>query len=304
MSAVIPLKTPESAAIRYVGTIEMTASQWHATENNPRQRDTESHGRRADHLRRPHPAHSKVNAARLPDGHLLKLDGHTRDWLWAAGKLAPPPILFVDIWECPSRDAACELYVTFDSSDAVETVTDKLFGGVRESGLEFQSEVLKSFRYVAALRIGYELLFGQTAARSTQVYTLLEFWTPQLMVIDECGGTRKLFHTGILAAALLCAYRYGTDAVPFWTAYAKRQGNKVGDEMDAVQALELRMLERRRVGVLNGRANSLKVITYSLSAFERFKRGDLYLASGSGVKAMQQAALAQWTDAAKRANGA
>lgn len=62
-------------------TLRMPLGIWFAMPDNPRQRDTENRARAASrkHLQSPHPTHRNVSAAQLPDGRLVKLDGHTRN---------------------------------------------------------------------------------------------------------------------------------------------------------------------------------------------------------------------------------
>lgn len=63
---------------------KMSLHQWLQVPDNPRQRDTIRHATKAakDHLSEPSLTHLEVSAAELPNGELLKLDGHTRSYLW------------------------------------------------------------------------------------------------------------------------------------------------------------------------------------------------------------------------------
>jgi len=290
-----------ASAVSYFGVIEMTPQQWADIHDNPRQRDTEAHAKRAAHLRTPHPSHVKVNAARSPDGTFYKLDGHTRSYLWKTGQVPAPDKLFVDVWNCFSLQDVKDLYATFDSRAAVETSPDQMFGGIRESGLSFQSELLKSNRYAAALRYGYELLFGQNPARAISVYDLLKYWTPELKLLDECEPTRKRFHTGVAVAALITFRRYGREASDFWTTFARDGGSKIAGEKDAVQAFGERMLRRRAEGSISGRSSVQDIVAIALSAFDRHRRGETYSAESSGIKALQINSLRTWLIAAKNA---
>lgn len=288
------------APVSDAGVIKMAPKEWLAVPDNPRQRDTEAHARRARHLREPHPTHAMMNMAELPDGRRFKLDGHTRIYLWATGELLLPNSLSVQVWRCASLEHVKQLYSTFNSSKAVETGGDKIVGGLRELGLVFESDLLKKRRYLAALTLDYELMFGQTAARTREPYDYLAYWAPELTLLDSCNGTFKRFHAGTVAAALVTLRRYGPEAVPFWAAYAAGAGQKIGGEMDAVQALDERITLFIKEGRINGRANTVKMIAVSLAAFDRFRRDELYKAGhGSGVKALAPRVMKEWLIAAR-----
>src|SRR5882672_12509291 len=102
------------------GIMAMGPKDWAAIPDNPRQRDTVAHARRAaqTNLKEPHPTHLKVHMARLADGRCYKLDGHTRSYLWEIGKLEAPQAVQVQVWDVADLDAAKELYNTFDSTAA------------------------------------------------------------------------------------------------------------------------------------------------------------------------------------------
>ena len=66
---------------------KMTVAEWIKVEDNPIQRDTEHHAAKAKHLLTPLPSHAFVFACELPNGKLIKLDGHTRALLWQRGQV-------------------------------------------------------------------------------------------------------------------------------------------------------------------------------------------------------------------------
>lgn len=285
---VLPANT---GAATYAGILEMSASEWTKVRDNPRQRDTETRAKRAKHLRAPHPTHCRVNAARLPGGELYKLDGHTRAFLWANGTLEKPPKVYADIWECRSIGDVKELYSTYDSSAAVETATDQVFGAVRDGRLDFESEVLKSLRFANGMRVSSEMLFGQTHTRDLSIYELVEYWTPELNLLDQCEATRKRFHSGVIAAALLTFRRYGSEGLRFWRSFAIGGGNKIDGERDAVQALEERMESMRGDKQITGRGNIAQVVRVCLSAFDAHLHERTYSGQGSGIKAWRDNTL-------------
>lgn len=295
MATLLDIRSPSNTvAPHYAGIMEMSASDWVKVAENPRQRDTESRARRAKHLKAIHPTHSRVNLARLPTGEIYKLDGHTRAYLWDKGTLEAPTKVVADVWQCASIDDVKDLYGTFDSRAAVETTVDQVFGAVREGGLEFQSELLRSQRFAGAMRVASEVLLGSTFTGGQSLYSLFEYWTPELLLLDECGPSRKRFHTGVAASALLTMRRFGPNAVGFWKSFAMGGGIKMNGERDAVQALEERMESMRLQKQVTGRGNVNKIIRICLSAFDSHQRDYSYSTESTGIKALQDNSFNRW----------
>lgn len=126
--AMTTLPTPE---IR-----RMTIAEWIRVPTNPSQRDHAN--RRAAHLDRLEPQHLMVSAAELPDGTLVKLDGHTRAHRWAQApdRFPHQQILHVAVYRVQTQHEAIDLYRTFDSPDAVESSRDQLAGALRVNGMD------------------------------------------------------------------------------------------------------------------------------------------------------------------------
>lgn len=175
--------------------IKMSVNQWIAIHDNPRQRDTESHARRAarGHLASPSPTHASVAAARLPGGMLVKLDGHTRAHLWGAGSLGQPACVFVDVYSVSSIEEAKELYTHFDNSAATETAKDRVFGALRECGIFPSSPLIKAGGLASALKI---------ITGSRDVYSACSAWRRQISALDDLGIGLTKKSTGVIAGSL------------------------------------------------------------------------------------------------------
>lgn len=307
-----PTKTMRiGPAIEYVGLVEMTPREWATVLDNPRQRDTAAHAKRATHLLTPHPSHCKVNMAELPDGRRYKLDGHTRSFMWVAGTVAAPALLYVDVWHCRTLEDAKHLYSTFDSKSAVETTADQIFGAKKEANIVFESPHLKAGRFASGMTFANTFLHGQIETRRINTYDMVAMWKSELYMLDRCKPTARRFHTGITAAALLTFRRYGEDAVEFWTRFAAGAGKKAEGIVDPVQALEERMERRRGESRLGGATNVQQICGIAISAFERDRHGETYLAErfdqkdskkriqASGIKTTRGDSFKEWMIAAK-----
>jgi hypothetical protein len=135
-----------------VKTIKMTPQQWHEVLPNPRQRDTENRSRKAGHLRVLRDTHKTVFAAQLPGGALVKLDGHTRGYMWAHGLAEKPSNVDVVVIPVESMAEAKELYSHYDSDQTVEKARDKMFGAYREVAMSPVSGLIKAGPMTSALK--------------------------------------------------------------------------------------------------------------------------------------------------------
>jgi len=117
------------AAIKMV---EMSVKEFTKIPDNPAQRDTFVHAKRArkGHLKTYHISHGRVAIA-VNGKERWKLDGHTRCYLWDEGTLKAPAGLSVDVYKVEGRQEAADLYAVFDSHDAVESKQDQLTGAFR-----------------------------------------------------------------------------------------------------------------------------------------------------------------------------
>lgn len=242
-----------------MSTRKMSVADWIKVQDNPIQRDTEKHAAKAKHLKTPLPIHAFVFACELPNGKLIKLDGHTRALLWQRGQVPSPGT--VDVAIVPAKDLAHaeELYKAFDSKDALETMRDKVSGAFHRFGFEPQSALLQTGSITSALRIAYAIFLGGSASvgiggrgpisKTTQradVYTMINEFSPELFALDGLGLGPGQMNSGIMAAFLASFRRYSHKVTPFWVAVVGNKGSKIDGEMDAVQAVTEMILARRR----------------------------------------------------------
>jgi hypothetical protein len=236
-------------------SIKMSVRDWIAVEDNPIQRDTERHAAKATHLMTPLQTHAFVSAAQLPNGKLIKLDGHTRAFMWKRGDVLPPrQLLTVNIIAVKDKAEAEALYKTFDNSAALESLRDKVSGGFNRFGLDAQSPLLKAGSIGSGLKIAYAVLSGCSftggghADGRPDIYALIKEFQNEIIALDAFGPlvTLKACTTAVTAAFVLTVRRHGRVAIPFWAAYFNQQGVKAGGKMDGVQAVSEMMLERRK----------------------------------------------------------
>lgn len=234
--------------------MNMSVEQWIKVADNPIQRDTEKHAAKAKHLLTPLPTHQFVFAAQLPGGGLIKLDGHTRALLWERGQVVPPTMVRVGIIQVKDKAEAEALYKTFDSTNALETLRDKISGAFHRFNFEPQSGILQAGYATTALRMAYGILLGGSIhagsagintrsskvakkAALADVYEMVNEFSPELTAFDGFGLKIGSASAGIMAAFFLSFRKYGHKVTPFWTSYFGNAGTKIDGRMDAVQAL-------------------------------------------------------------------
>jgi hypothetical protein len=239
--------------IAVLKAIKMSVPDWIKVEDNPIQRDTERHAAKAKHLLTPLPTHGIVFAAELPSGKLIKLDGHTRAYLWNEGKALPPAqLITVNVIPVENRGEAEKLYKTFDSAQALETARDKISGAFNRFNFNAQSPLLKAGSIGTALKMAYNVLVGRTpngfSHETPDQYELIKEFQNELVALDAFGSaiTPATCPGGFVAAFIISWRRHGRVVLPFWTDYFAGNGIKANGRMDAIQAVRELMLARKR----------------------------------------------------------
>lgn len=238
-----------------VSSRKMLVSEWIDIQDNPIQRDTERHAAKAKHLRTFHPTHAVVHAGELPNGRLVKLDGHTRALLWRRKEIEVPMQVQVLIYPLKDMGEAEKLYQDFDSKDALETTRDKVSGAYGKHHFDPQSPLLQFGNVVQGLRMAYGVLLGgsvKTAAATgggpkksprqrevsaVTIYQMINEFSYELHALDGFGLRQGQITSGIFGAFLVSYRKYGHKITPFWQGVFANTGNKLGDQMDGIEAV-------------------------------------------------------------------
>jgi hypothetical protein len=220
------------------GSIQMTPHQWALVKDNPIQRDTVAHAKKAEnaHLKKSSSAQLIVHAAILPDQSLIKLDGHTRSLLWQEGRLSAPEAVHVMLHKVSSIEDAIELYKHFDNPSATENAGDRLSGAYRKHALTPTSWLLRHGGITSALN-----LLGS----SPNVYDAVGVWKQELQLLDEMDAHNSVMPGPLIAAALATLRKHGPKALDFWRLYAAGGGTKVDGHSCGAQELHRVVLELR-----------------------------------------------------------
>lgn len=209
--------------------LKMTVKEWCSVLDNPRQRDTVAHAKKASkaHLKSASITHKVVAAARLPGGSLVKLDGHTRALLWMDGRLDCPSSVECKVYDVKSMDEAKELYTHFDNKDSVEGARDQLSGAFREASINPSSGLLMHGGFTSAIN----KLFPQ----KTTIYKMVREWKVEIEVLDSFGFSKTMKGGFILGALVLLRTRRER-ITQFLAELASDNGVKTPGGRDGVEA--------------------------------------------------------------------
>jgi hypothetical protein len=233
--------------------IQMTPAAWANVQDNPIQRNTAEHAKKATrkHLQNASPTHALVAAALLPDGTLVKLDGHTRSALWQDGRLEAPTSVHVTVYDVAAMSDAVELYKQFDNPNATENASDRLAGAFRLHDVIPKTLLLSQGGISSAL---YMIEQGKT------VYEMVGEWKDELVLLDELDASKSAMPSVLICAALLTLRKHGEKALDFWRLYVTGGGTRIDgkscgvDELTRIVA-DLRARKMLSCGSYVGRQN-------------------------------------------------
>lgn len=237
----------------------MTVKQWIAVPNNPAQDPERAKRPNNWHLRKYHPELAKVMMAEYPDGSTCKINGHSRCYMWAEGKVDfIPEMLNVEVVQVTDRiDAMSKLGIE-DSSEAVKQAPDNVYLGFRlndvpaestffKSGRNFATPLQYAFRHLsldarqaAADKYGLVRIAESNGSKRSRnkadVGTHIAALRPQLISLDAFA-TKYL--TSKPSAPLITSYlmahlKYGEKIVNFYERVVSKAGVKIGTKSDAV----------------------------------------------------------------------
>ena len=220
-----------------VKQIKMKVDEWFKIKDNPKQRDTIAHAKKAlkHHLSEYCETQSRVAAAELPDGTRYKLDGHTRSEIWESGDLDAPKILYCDLYLVTSIKQVASLYQCFDNQHAAETATDRLASAFNFHDVNHTSRVFKAGGTTTALKTLYSL--KQTGLIKIDVADAVLVFKKSLNIIDKANFSHFKFPAPVIAAMILTIHKDGGNAINFWKDYDQDLGKKTPKKFDAVYCL-------------------------------------------------------------------
>lgn len=280
-----PLPSYEDDGIRFVGITELSLEAWMDIPDHPHQRDTAKHAHNSQHLRVFSDSHRRVAIGIMPDGRRIKGDGHTRTFMWTHGMTVGVPEnvrMVADTYELADERALAKFYELFDNKSAVDTLADEVTSATKAASLTFNSQLMKSGRFVSALRLIHRLMTDDPEI----IHTLrdgMTYLTRELLLLDGVAPTNKDFNGGITMAALLAFARDGERAVDFWDRYGHGRGWKQDNDCDAVEAL-INFRTYVRADKQSGSGQMMRHFKHAMSAYIGYCESPSRIYQGKAAK--------------------
>jgi hypothetical protein len=278
----------DNSPYEYSHTEMMPTRQWLAIPDNPQQRDVKvriAKGR-ATHLYRLDPAHKKVVVGLLPFGRMVKIEGHTRAFVWDNGMLHSgevPESVVVEFWRCKDLQAAKDLYDKFDNPVTEENGSDRVNGAANDAGINFESAIMKDGEISTALRELWSYIFAKKVKRDEKQSVISKafmLFKQELQLLDNVITSRKKFPQPVIMAAII-TLRADPASIAFWKKYADGHAFKFEGERDAIAIFEDRLPDLLR------KSNYVKqreIMGNAAAAVEAYRRGETY--NGRGYQAL------------------
>ena len=223
--------------------VEMSTAEFIDMQDNPQQRDTELRADRAkdNHLSTMAPTHAMAAAAKLPDGTMIKLDGHTRSYLWAKGELEKPPKMHDSVYPVDDMSGAIRVYELFDNSTAVKTAADLVQSAYKLNGLNLSSNLLRSgVGMERVFRFAYGLEHGRLVAipkSEIALVDLVKHYSEVLKTLDTIDVSKSVLPAPYMVAAIVALKRDGQKAETFICAVKEKIGINNAGDMDAIHVV-------------------------------------------------------------------
>jgi hypothetical protein len=209
---------------------KMTPDQWIKVPSNPRQRPTEAHAIKAQkkHLKAYSITQDTVFAVSLPGGLMVKLDGHTRAFLWEKGILEKPPCVYARVYSVKNMDEAKELYTHFDTKDQAENQLDIFGGALDEYSIDAASGLIKNKANSSAI--------NKLEPTGKSTYQIVGAWKREIELLDSVGFSKNALRSGGVLGALVLLRFFPMETVLIFISKIKNdEGTKDANGSDAVQ---------------------------------------------------------------------
>lgn len=252
--------------------IPMATDKFIDIVDNPRQRNTLTHARKAArrHLKNDSPTQLIVAVAKM-GGAYWKLDGHTRAYMWKTGKLTKPENVSVIVYEVDSIEDVKELYTHFDNQYASECVQDRMFGAINAADLKLTSPLLRSLKFSTSLHYF-------SAINWLDEYQKISVLADELKKIDSWNLNKMSLMNPILSYLIMSLLLDEHDEhklAEFAKRYTNKEGEKHGKYSDGPHALYLHLLDRRRTYRTSGWDNIKEIVAVTCTCVTAFEAGKM-----------------------------
>jgi hypothetical protein len=221
------------------------------------------------------------------EGDYFRLNGNTRCEVWMVRpELMPDSVLDVKVYEVNSHEYARTLYDSFDSSDSVETPSQKVTGYLRERNYKPNNNKIKkgSFKtsIINACRYGHDengvYLNGKEYNNKFDVK--LDYYWKELVKIDSFPLNELNKDSGnVMTAFLMILKKYGVNNKKFDLLFNNFKDSittySLDDNVDGVNyVFNVLYPQNHLVWTQTGFSNSFTLISKILYGFDMFMRDE------------------------------
>lgn len=243
-------KMPKPVSVEPIKVIWMTPEQWHQVPANPFQKENRAKRTNVEHLRRFVEEHATVRMGIYPDGRRCKIEGHTRDDIWANRPWLVdhiPERLRVECYHVENDEHAAERFRRVDNRKTSKNAADDVHGSFRLHGIPTTSKFFQNASNIkSSLQYAYDVVVSSTAPTSAtaskQKSTIddhVVLFREALTALDAIDVNRARLLAPFITAFLLAYTKHGADIVPFFARVnAGTYGRKSGKQMCPVAAIE------------------------------------------------------------------
>jgi hypothetical protein len=253
----------------------MTPEEWSSVPNNPRQRDTDRRAKTAKHLHSLQASHTLVHMAEWETGR-CKLEGHTRAKVWQEMPEIAPESIEVRVYIVNDEEEAKRIYGQFNSKEEVETVTDKLFGALRESHISAESCLVSGCRFTNAVRTAHSYATkpsNPSGGRKSPVNEGVKFFRDEIIALDRLNLSKDKGIGCAVCCFLLARKKHGDAADEFFCRYKENAGMKAGKNKDCIQLFSDAVDDNRRQSG-GGFTHFHEAVCIGLACIDRWVKDD------------------------------
>jgi len=264
-----------SAAFTETYMTTMTPAEWANVPDNPRQRDTERRSKTARHLHTLEAAHTLVHMAEWDTG-MCKLEGHTRAKVWTDMPDIAPDAVEVRVYLVRDEHEAKRLYDHFNSKEEVETVTDRLFGALRECSITAESSLVAGCRFTNAVRTAHSYATNAhvpSGGKKAPVHDGVQFFREEIISLDRLHLPKDKAIGCAVCCFLLARKKHGNSIDEFFTRYKENAGMKMGRTQDCVQMFANAVNENRKQSG-GGFTHFHEAVCIGLACIDRWVKDD------------------------------
>jgi len=240
------------------------------------------------------PTGLEVAIAEYPNGTRKVLNGNTRAWVWTHyddfGVVAPDK-LYATVHHVKDKKETERVYLTYDSSEAVENNKHRIQGHFRELGIQLTDPTLMAGtmgKALEAMTAYYETEEG-VPLKGNNKLAISEF-SEAILALDRIGVSRSfLAKQSVIAACLMMLHKYGAHnkkVLDMISDLKNTKGISNGDVCDGIHFIKYELQDKKYLGDTFAKTDAKSLpenMNYILYCLDKQLHGLMFNKIGSKV---------------------